>query len=145
MVVSTPQKLSFVDVIKGIAMFDKVKVPTIAVVENMTHFICEKCGESTYPFGPGYQKMITEQFGISNSFQVPILSNISRHSDSGDPFSLDETKETETVRKTFESLAEAVTKEVELLASSIHFLIAHKTNEIERYMPRRNQSLRYGP
>lgn len=46
------------DVVKGIEMFDVLKVPTIAVVENMAQFDCTECGHSHRPFGPGYLGML---------------------------------------------------------------------------------------
>ena len=85
LIVTTPQELSFVDVVKGIQMFDKLKVPTIGVVENMSYFQCGKCGEKQYLFGQGARRKLVEQFGLRNSFEIPIYPEISRQGDAGVP------------------------------------------------------------
>ena len=87
-IVTTPQALSFVDVVKGIQMFDKLKVPVIGVVENMSYFECGKCGEKHHLFGQGARRRLVEQFGIRNSFEIPVLPEISRLSDAGTPVAL---------------------------------------------------------
>ena len=63
-VITTPQKLSFVDVVKGIEMFDEMKIPILAVIENMSYFICDTCSEKHYIYGKGYINMLKKQFGI---------------------------------------------------------------------------------
>jgi len=63
-VITTPQKLSFIDVVKGIEMFDEMKIPILSVVENMSYFICDKCDKEHYIFGKGFISMLKNQFGI---------------------------------------------------------------------------------
>lgn len=85
-IVTTPQKLSFVDVVKGVDMFDKVSVPSVAVVENMSYFVAPDTGSKHYIFGKGHQNRLMEQYGMTNSFSMPIDPELSERSDNGVPF-----------------------------------------------------------
>ncbi|XP_008337454.3 fe-S cluster assembly factor HCF101, chloroplastic isoform X2 [Malus domestica] len=82
-IVTTPQKLAFIDVAKGVRMFSKLKVPCVAVVENMSHF--EADGKRYYPFGKGSGSQVVQQFGIPNLFDLPIRPTLSASGDSGTP------------------------------------------------------------
>lgn len=84
-IVTTPQRLSYVDVVKGIQMFDKLKVPTVAVVENMSYFQCPTCQTRHHLFGQGARQRLVEQFGIQNSFEIPLRPEVSALSDRGTP------------------------------------------------------------
>jgi Mrp family chromosome partitioning ATPase/DUF971 family protein len=119
-IVTTPQQLSFVDVVKGIQMFDKLKVPTIAVVENMSYFQCPGCGTRHELFGRGARKRLVDQFGIQNSFEIPILPEISHMSDHGNPIALGEPDG--TAAQTYSAICDAVVREV----SRIRFGAAEK-------------------
>lgn len=87
-IVTTPQKLAYVDVVKGIEMFESLQVPTVAVIENMAYYKCANCDTKNRIFGMGYTQSLIEQFGIKNSYEVPILEEVSAFSDAGTPFVL---------------------------------------------------------
>lgn len=82
-IVTTPQKLAFIDVAKGVRMFSKLKVPCVAVVENMCHFDAD--GKRFYPFGRGSGSEVVQQFGIPHLFDLPIRPTLSASGDSGMP------------------------------------------------------------
>lgn len=103
-IVTTPQKLAFVDVIKGIQMFQDLKVKILGIIENMAFHRCAKCGSEDDVFGKGYLNMITDQFGIKNAVKVPLNGEISKFSDLGSPVVLVLPKEHEIV-KTYASFA----------------------------------------
>ncbi len=86
LIVTTPQQISCVDVVKGIQMFDTLKVPIIGVVENMSTFTCNHCDTEHHIFGSGALEKLTAQFCIANTFQMPIDPTLSQASDSGTPF-----------------------------------------------------------
>jgi len=84
-IVSTPQDLALIDARKGIAMFQKVDVPLLGVVENMSHFICPTCGTSHDIFGHGGARAEAEKLGVAFLGEVPLAMTIRENSDSGTP------------------------------------------------------------
>ena len=69
-------------------MFDQLNVPTVAVIENMAYYKCGSCEEKHRIFGNGFTKQLVDQFGIKNSYEVPIMEDIAMMSDNGTPFVL---------------------------------------------------------
>ncbi|NBV83002.1 DUF971 domain-containing protein [bacterium] len=109
-IVTTPQRLSFVDVVKGIEMFDRMKVPTVAVVENMSYFNCDNCTERHYPFGRGALQSLVNEFGFKNTLEFPIHPDVSPAGDSGTPYVIEYPYS--EVGKLFTQLSESVVREI---------------------------------
>ncbi|MFD0916103.1 P-loop NTPase [Pseudahrensia aquimaris] len=84
-IVSTPQDLALIDARKGLNMFNKVSVPILGIVENMSTFICPKCGEQTDIFGHGGAKAEAEKLGVPFLGAVPLHLDIRTNSDGGTP------------------------------------------------------------
>jgi len=84
-IVSTPQDLALIDARKGLNMFKKVNVPILGIVENMSYFICTKCGERHEIFGHGGARAEAEKLGVPFLGEVPLDLELRRRSDSGEP------------------------------------------------------------
>ncbi|WP_041768990.1 iron-sulfur cluster carrier protein ApbC [Pseudovibrio sp. FO-BEG1] len=88
LVVSTPQDLALLDARRGIAMFEKVAIPVLGVVENMSHFICPDCGGTHEIFGHGGAKAEAEKMKVPFLGEVPLTMEIRQQSDTGVPITV---------------------------------------------------------
>lgn len=84
-IVSTPQDLALIDARRGIAMFAKVDVPTLGIVENMSYFQCPECGTRSDIFGHGGARHEAERKGVPFLGEVPLHIAIRTASDAGMP------------------------------------------------------------
>jgi ATP-binding protein involved in chromosome partitioning len=84
-IVSTPQDLALIDARKGLAMFRKVGVPVLGIVENMSTFICPKCGEHSDIFGHGGAEAEALRLGVPFLGAVPLDMDVRMRSDTGQP------------------------------------------------------------
>jgi len=84
-IVSTPQDLALIDARRGIAMFRRVNVPVLGIVENMSTFICPQCGTRSDIFGHGGARREAERLGVPFLGEVPLDIAIREKSDSGAP------------------------------------------------------------
>src|SRR5262249_61629080 len=84
-IVSTPQDLALIDARRGIAMFRRVDVPVLGIVENMSYFLCPQCGGRSDIFGHGGARHEAERLGVPFLGEVPLDMTIRETSDSGRP------------------------------------------------------------
>ncbi len=84
-IVSTPQDLSLIDARRGLAMFKKVNVPVLGIVENMSYFQCPECGTRSDIFGHGGARHEAERLGVPFLGEIPLHMSIRTTSDSGNP------------------------------------------------------------
>ncbi len=84
-IVSTPQDLALIDARRGIAMFRRVNVPVLGIVENMSSFICPHCGTRSDIFGHGGARHEAERLGVPFLGEVPLAMDIREKSDAGAP------------------------------------------------------------
>jgi len=85
-IVSTPQELALSDVRKGIAFCRSLELPVIGVLENMSGFVCPKCGEITDIFKSGGAEYMAKQMGVPFLGRIPIDPHIVHACDSGQPY-----------------------------------------------------------
>lgn len=84
-IVTTPQDIALLDARKGLKMFQKVEVPVLGIVENMSIHICSKCGHEEFIFGYGGGQQMADQFGIDLLGSLPLDIHIREETDNGKP------------------------------------------------------------
>ena len=88
--VTTPQEVSVIDVEKALAMWKKVEVPVIGIIENMSYFACPKCGHHEEIFAHGGGRQLAEREGLPFLGEIPMLSSVRSRGDAGKPIVLAE-------------------------------------------------------
>ncbi|HTQ76718.1 MAG TPA: iron-sulfur cluster carrier protein ApbC [Burkholderiales bacterium] len=84
-IVTTPQDIALIDARKGLKMFEKVGIPILGVVENMSIHICPQCGHESHIFGEGGAARMCKDYGTELLGQLPLHAAIREQADSGKP------------------------------------------------------------
>jgi ATP-binding protein involved in chromosome partitioning len=84
-IVTTPQDIALIDARKGLKMFEKVGIPILGIVENMSTHICSKCGHEEHIFGAGGAERMAKEYGIEVLGSLPLDISIREQADSGKP------------------------------------------------------------
>jgi ATP-binding protein involved in chromosome partitioning len=113
-VVTTPQDVALQDVMKGVAMFEKLNVPITGVIENMSYFACPHCGETTEIFGHGGGERVSERYGVPMLGRIPLDVRIRVGGDEGRPIVMSEPES--LLAQSFFAAAEQMAARVSTLA-----------------------------
>ncbi|MGH8134138.1 MAG: iron-sulfur cluster carrier protein ApbC [Steroidobacteraceae bacterium] len=84
-IVTTPQDIALADARKGLKMFEKVAVPVLGIVENMSVHICSNCGHAEHIFGAGGGARMAQQYGVKLLGELPLDGSIREETDAGRP------------------------------------------------------------
>jgi ATP-binding protein involved in chromosome partitioning len=84
-IVTTPQEIALLDVRRGVAMFDEVKVPVIGVIENMSYHLCRKCGHRHEIFAHGGGARLATSLGVPFLGEIPITGELREGGDTANP------------------------------------------------------------
>jgi ATP-binding protein involved in chromosome partitioning len=84
-IVTTPQDIALIDARKGLKMFEKVGIPILGVVENMSFHTCPQCGHQSHIFGSGGAERMCRDYGSELLGQLPLDAAIRSQADSGKP------------------------------------------------------------
>ncbi len=114
LLVTTPQEVSMQDVRKAFHMFEKVRIPVMGVVENMSYFKCDQCDHQHFLFGEKGGRTLARKFNTELLAEIPIVTQVREGGDEGRPIVL-RNPETE-VAVAFRDLARKVAQQVSLLA-----------------------------
>lgn len=109
-IVTTPQDVALIDARKGLAMFRKVNVPVVGLVENMSTFVCPHCGETTDVFRSGGGERVSKELGVPLLGKIPLDPAIVEGGDSGTPIAAAEPDGPHG--EAFRAIAEAVAETV---------------------------------
>jgi ATP-binding protein involved in chromosome partitioning len=112
-IVSTPQDVALKDVIRAKKMFDKVNIPTLGLVENMSYFICDGCSKRHEIFAYGGAKEAANKLGIKVLGEIPLVTDIRIASDSGEPSVVSESS---LIKNRFENIANEVCASIAIMA-----------------------------
>lgn len=112
--VTTPQDVALLDVRKAVGMFQRLNVPVLGIVENMSHFVCPHCQATTPIFGDTGGRRVAEEYGVPLLAQIPLDPETRIAGDEGTPITVRRPDSAQAAA--FRALARAVAERVEATA-----------------------------
>jgi ATP-binding protein involved in chromosome partitioning len=111
-VVTTPQQVSLADSRRAVRMYQKLNIPTLGIIENMSHYVCPHCHHEADIFGRGGGEQMARQLGVAFIGRIPIYQPIREGSDSGVPLVMSEPNS--PASRAFMAAAERVAAEISI-------------------------------
>jgi len=111
-IVSTPQDIALLDVVKALTMFQKANVPVLGMIENMSYWSCPDCGRVDHIFGEGGVKAEAKKRDIELLGEIPISAEVRKSSDSGIPIIISEPQSIQS--KSYRNIAKNLIKSIKL-------------------------------
>ncbi len=115
-IITTPQEVSVLDAKKGLKMFQKVSVPVLGVIENMSYFICDNCSKKHYIFRQGGGQRIAQSLGLPFLGEIPIEPEVSEGGDMGTPI-VEKNPNCESSRM-YKQIAGAIASELAIMGAT---------------------------
>src|ERR1051325_8697762 len=116
-IVTTPQDVAMNVAVKAVGMFNKLNVPIIGVIENMSYLECQHCNNQIYLFGTGGGQKVSDQFNVPFIGEIPLHQQIMTASDSGNPVTISEPNNNQAVL--FDKIARTVEGRISIIASEL--------------------------
>jgi ATP-binding protein involved in chromosome partitioning len=113
-IVTTPQEVAVGDALRGAKMFQRVNVPVLGIVENMSYFLCPHCGEPTPLFGTGGGARLAEELEVPLLGEIPLYPSVRTGGDEGSPIVVSEPDS--PAAKALRAAAERITEAVQATA-----------------------------
>jgi ATP-binding protein involved in chromosome partitioning len=111
-VVTTPQQVSLADSRRAVRMYQKLNIPTLGIIENMSHYVCPNCNHEADIFGRGGGEQMAQELGVAFIGRIPIYQPIREGSDSGVPLVMSEPNS--PASRAFMAAAERVAAEISI-------------------------------
>lgn len=113
-IVTTPQDIALLDARKGLKMFEKVGIPILGIVENMSTHICSKCGHEEHIFGAGGGELMAKDYNVDLLGSLPLDINIRMQADGGKPTVVAQPES--NVAKSYQEIARKAASKIALAA-----------------------------
>ena len=116
-IVTTPQDIALLDARKGLSMFEKVNIPVLGIIENMSTHVCSECGHEEHIFGEGGAKRMAKESGTELLGELPLDIRIRTGSDSGRPIVVSDPGG--PLATAYGVIAERISRKIKLVASPV--------------------------